>query len=208
MLQLFFTLCILQTHSDYKMSGNSKFLLLSWIIIVRFMLHNPLLVDANLFKEDCCSKIILTLGNSIKNINNNQHYEGIYTFSGFINGMDYFVHSSEQTAIWYYETSNGYYWNIASLTNLGNFVAIFYTHSQELKNKCPINNGYASSWKYSDNGYKYTDEIYLKCENDGNLFKQIFKEGNFWVPKMQKISLAKTLVECGSFCVADKVNVI
>ena len=43
---------------------------------------------------------------------------------------------------------------------------------------------------------------------DANLFKQIFKEGNFWVPKMQKISLAKTLVECGSFCLADKVNVI
>ena len=43
---------------------------------------------------------------------------------------------------------------------------------------------------------------------DANLFKQIFKEGNFWVPKMQKISLAKTLVECGSFCVADKVKAI
>ena len=43
---------------------------------------------------------------------------------------------------------------------------------------------------------------------DATLFKQIFKEGNFWVPKMQKISLAKTLVECGSFCVADKVNAI
>ena len=43
---------------------------------------------------------------------------------------------------------------------------------------------------------------------DATLFKQIFKEGNFWVPKMQKISLAKTLVECGSFCAADKVNAI
>ena len=39
----------------------------------------------------------------------------------------------------------------------------------------------------------------------GNLFKQIFKEGNFWTPKMQTISTAKTLIECGSLCVADEV---
>ena len=39
----------------------------------------------------------------------------------------------------------------------------------------------------------------------GNLFKQIFKEGNFWTPKMQRYSAAYTLIECGSFCVADKV---
>ena len=39
----------------------------------------------------------------------------------------------------------------------------------------------------------------------GNLFKQIFKEGNFWTPKMQRYSTAYTLIECGSFCVADKV---
>ena len=108
----------------------------------------------------------MTLGNSLKNINNNQDYEGIYTFSGFLNGMDYFVHSSEQTVIWYYENSNDYYWIIGLLTNLGDLVARFYTHSEELKNKCPINNGYVWSWMYNDNGFKYTDEIYLKCENE------------------------------------------
>ena len=39
----------------------------------------------------------------------------------------------------------------------------------------------------------------------GNLFRQIFKEGNFWTPKMQKNSTANTLIECGSYCVVDQV---
>ena len=39
----------------------------------------------------------------------------------------------------------------------------------------------------------------------GNLFRQIFKEGNFWTPKMQKNSTANTLIECGSYCIADEV---
>ena len=116
---------------------------------------------------DCCSNIILTLGNSIKNNDSNQVYEGNYTFSGFINGMDYFVHSSEQTAIWYYENSYGYHWIIGPLTNLGNFVATLFSYSELLKNKCPMNNGYVWSWIHgSDDNFEYTDEIYLKCENE------------------------------------------
>ena len=39
----------------------------------------------------------------------------------------------------------------------------------------------------------------------GNLFRQIFKEGNFWTPKMQKNLTAHTLIECGSYCIADEV---
>ena len=115
---------------------------------------------------DCCSNITLTLGNSIKNNDSNQVYEGIYTFSGFINGMDYFVHSSEQTAIWYYENSYGYHWIIGPLTNLGNFVATLFSYSELLKNKCPMNNGYVWSWRYSDNGFQETNEIYVKCESE------------------------------------------
>ena len=41
----------------------------------------------------------------------------------------------------------------------------------------------------------------------GNLFRQIFKEGNFLIPKMQKNSTANTLIECGSYCVVDQVAI-
>ena len=109
----------------------------------------------------------MSLGDSIKNINNYQDYEGVYIFSGIINGMDYFVHSAKQVAIWYVNSGYEHYWIIGAMWNLGNFgPAKMYTSSKELKNKCPMNNGYVWSWRYSDNGFKYTDEIYLKCENE------------------------------------------
>merc|ERR1712223_2091910 len=69
----------------------------------------------------CCSSIILTLGNDIKEINSYLDYEGVYTFSGIINGMDYFVHSAKQVAIWYMSYGNNYYWIIGAVSNLGNF---------------------------------------------------------------------------------------
>ena len=137
---------------------------------------NGILLDSNhdrwittLFVPlDCCSSITLTLGNSIKNINNYQDLEGIYTFSGVINGMDYFVHSAKQVAIWYVVCECGtHYWIIGAMSNLGTFgPAKMYTSSKELKNKCPMNNGYVWSWRYSDNGFQETNEIYVKCESE------------------------------------------
>ena len=119
------------------------------------------------FLLDCCSSLILSLGDSIKNINNYQDYEGVYTFFGVINGMDYFVHSAKQVAIWYVDYGYVYYWIIGAMSNLGNFgPAKMYTSSEELKNKCPMNNGYVWSWRYSDNGFQETNEIYVKCESE------------------------------------------
>ena len=48
---------------------------------------------------------------------------------------------------------------------------------------------------------------FLLCPHlvKGNLFRQIFKEGNFWTSKIQKNSTANTLIECGSYCVVDQV---
>ena len=81
--------------------------------------------------------------------------------------MDYFVHSVKQVAIWYVNSGYEYYWIIGAMSNLGNFgPAKMYTSSKELKNKCPMNNGYVWSWRYSDNGFQETNEIYVKCESE------------------------------------------
>ena len=110
----------------------------------------------------------MTLGSSIKDASNlYQDREGVYTFSGLINGMDYFVHSAGQTAIWYVSSGSKYYWLIGSVSNLGTLgTSYMFTSSEELENKCPINNGYVWSWKYSDNGWKDTNEVYVKCVNE------------------------------------------
>ena len=118
---------------------------------------------------DCCSIIKLTLGNSLKDDSNIfQDFEGVYTFSGHINGMDYFVHSTGQFAIWYY-VGTGANWLIGNLTNLGSTGGNIYTHSKELFNKCPMNNGYVWSWMYRSSMYsdwKDTNEVYAKCMNE------------------------------------------
>ena len=48
--------------------------------------------------------------------------EGVYTFQGFSNGMDYWVDAEGENAIWYKESSH-YLWMIAPLQVLGSFSA-------------------------------------------------------------------------------------
>ena len=114
----------------------------------------------------------MTLGNSIKEASNSlyQEYEGVYTFSGIINDMDYFIHSTGEYAIWYtvYD-SNFYMWNIGSEYYLGSDYSAIYAGSRKLPNKCPNNEGYSWSWKLYDhntNSWVGTNEVYLKCENE------------------------------------------
>ena len=86
----------------------------------------------------------MTLGNSIKEASNSldQEFEGVYTFSGIINDMDYFIHSTGEYAIWYFVYDNNIYtWNIGSETDLGTGSSPIKAVSRKLPNKCP-NNAY------------------------------------------------------------------
>ena len=51
------------------------------------------------------------------------YLEGVYTFQGFSDGMDYWVDAEGENAIWYLASGSTYYWLIGYLSNLGNFVA-------------------------------------------------------------------------------------
>ena len=47
----------------------------------------------------CCPTLNVTLYNDVKDKYAN--FEGVYTFQGFSDGMDYWVDTSDQNAIWY-----------------------------------------------------------------------------------------------------------
>ena len=119
----------------------------------------------------------MTLGNSFKEVSDiyqldYQAYEGIYTFSGIINDMDYFVDSNGEHAIWHVVFESDYcVWMIGEKTSLGKAYGSLSAGSNKLKNKCPNNEGYIWSWQYlhfSDFEYSWTatNDVYLKCESE------------------------------------------
>ena len=55
--------------------------------------------------------------------------EGVYTFQGFSDGMDYWVDAEGENAIWYETAGPSYDWNIAPLQYLGSTAAAIYTSS-------------------------------------------------------------------------------
>ena len=73
--------------------------------------------------------------------------EGVYTFSGIINDMDYFIHSTGKYAIWHMIFESDYYfWSIGLKTDLGTDWSFIYAGSRKLPNKCPNNEGYVWNW--------------------------------------------------------------
>ena len=119
---------------------------------------------------DCCSPLNLTLGHDFKNTIQND-YEGIYTFDGFINGMDYWIHDGGEYAIWFWYSAPGeYYWLIGPKSSLGLNTGGMYATLDHLKKKCPNNEGWVWSWKYT-NSYAWvaTDDVYLKCMKEDDL---------------------------------------
>ena len=79
----------------------------------------------------CCDKLIVILENHVQD-KWGTHYEGVYTFQGISQGMDYWVDAEGLRAIWYTEYGmypRYYVWNIGFLSRLGtlnNFY--FYAH--------------------------------------------------------------------------------
>ena len=113
---------------------------------------------------DCCSPLNLTLGHDFENTIQND-YEGIYTFDGFINGMDYWIHDGGEYAIWFWYSASGeYYWLIGPKSSLGLNTGGMYATLDHLKKKCPNNEGWVWSWKYT-NSYAWvaTDDVLFEC---------------------------------------------
>ena len=77
-------------------------------------------------------------------------YEGTYIIQGCSDGMDYWVDTLGEHAIWYKSSGFTYYWVIADLKNLGTFTAVMYSSSNILEKKCPNNEGNVWNWIYSD----------------------------------------------------------
>ena len=118
----------------------------------------------------CCPTLNILLENDVKNAVS--YLEGVYTFQGFSNGMDYWVHSDGQFAIWYLEMYSQ--WVIELLSKLGssNDPPYMYSWGNTLEKKCPNNDeGNVWNWMFFDyTTYSYveTNDVDIKCVNEGN----------------------------------------
>ena len=114
----------------------------------------------------CCSKLNVLLENDVKD--KQGQFEGVYTFQGFSEGMDYWVDATGEHAIWY----SWFYdeWNIGDLIDLGSFTVAMYSSSNStLKNKCPNNEGYVWGWIYDAyDSFVATNDVYIKCANEND----------------------------------------
>ena len=111
----------------------------------------------------CCPILDVLLDNDVKDEWGN--LEGIYTFQGFSNEMDYWVKG--ENAIWYKSSDLTYYWLAGYLSDLGSLLASIATQSDKLEKKCPYNEGYIWSWDFDDgSSFIATNDVYIKCANE------------------------------------------
>ena len=117
----------------------------------------------------CCPTLNILLENDVKN--EVYFLEGVYTFQGFSNGMDYWVDDEGEHALWYLSSASNYYWLFDHLDVLGSFTAAIYSSSNTLEKKCPNNEGYVWNWMYfshTTNSFVETNDVYIKCVDEGN----------------------------------------
>ena len=95
--------------------------------------------------------------------------EGVYTIQGFSGGMEYWVHTDGEHAIWYLSSGSNYYWQIGTLENLGTYAVAMYSNT--LEKKCPNNDeGNVWNWMFFDyTTYSNveTNDVDIKCVNEG-----------------------------------------
>ena len=118
---------------------------------------------------DCCSSLNLTLANEVKAERGS--YEGVYTFAGLKNGMDFFTDGNgheltniieSQGVLWYFTESASFFpWIFAG------------TSDTEMYMKCPNDEGRAWNWIFVvgsgfDMSYNLTDDVHLKCVDEGD----------------------------------------
>ena len=99
------------------------------------------------------------LENAVKNTQG--QYEGVYLFQGVSDGMDYWVDTKGDHAIWY---KHG--WIFGLMEALGNMFG-FITSNNNLGPICPNNEGYVWNWVFSD-GYSWipTNDVHINCANE------------------------------------------
>ena len=117
----------------------------------------------------CCPTLNVLLENDVKD--KQGKFEGVYTFQGFSNGMDYWVDDEGEHALWYLSSASNYYWLFDHLDVLGSFTAAIYSSSNTLEKKCPNNEGYVWNWMYfshTTNSFVETNDVYIKCVDEGN----------------------------------------
>ena len=116
----------------------------------------------------CCSTLNVLLENDVKN--ELYFLEGVYTFQGFSNGMDYWVHADGQFAIWYTVMSSLDSWGFGILSQLGSSNLGLYSSGTTLEKKCP-NEGNVWNWEYvsyTTNSLFETNDVDIKCVYEGN----------------------------------------
>ena len=119
----------------------------------------------------CCPTLNILLENDVKN--EVSYLEGVYTFQGFSNGMDYWVHSDGQYVIWYSEKYSLDTWIVGLLSKLGSLddPPYMYSWGNTLEKKCPNNDeGNVWNWMFADyTTYSYveTNDVYIECVNEG-----------------------------------------
>ena len=119
----------------------------------------------------CCTTLNILLANDVKD--EYGKYEGVYTFQGLSDGMDYWVHADGENAIWYKRSSHKpeYYWVIGELVDLGKLVHRIETSSNTLEKKCPNNEGNVWNWNFyasMDSRWIATNDVYIKCANEND----------------------------------------
>ena len=115
----------------------------------------------------CCETLNVLFENDVKD--KWGKFEGVYTFQGFSDGMDFWVDAEGEHAIWYLASGSVYHWMIGSLVNLGSNTSTIYSSSNTLEKQCPNNEGgNVWDWFYDPDGSSFiaTNDVYMKCANE------------------------------------------
>ena len=115
----------------------------------------------------CCPTLNVMLTNDVKN--HQGSFEGVYTFHGYSNEVEYWVDAGGQNAIWYKASGSTCYWLIGYLHDLGTMSTGIFSQSNTLEKKCPNNEGYVWNWNFwNDNFWITTNDVDIKCKNEND----------------------------------------
>ena len=126
----------------------------------------------------CCLTLTVTLGNEFKYKLGYFHLEGIYSFHGIKNDMDYWVHSeNREFAIWFVPAEQltdeiGWiyrysHWCFGYKSMVGQSSGWMTGANPVADKKCPEDGGYPWSWSYADDSnWIPTTSISIKCKNE------------------------------------------
>ena len=117
------------------------------------------------FVTACCPTINVLLENDVKD--KWSSLEGVYTFHGYSNEVEYWVDAGGQNAIWYYPNFKD--WAIGLLYYLGTYYRSISSDNDLETVQCPNNEGYLLIWKYSSyNSWTATNDVDIKCANEND----------------------------------------